>query len=84
MMTENKKYLQYPIDTDSVTMLIEKKYELKKAFTKKFVKTYADLQNILTDSQKKTLMEHYQKIMAGGDGRCKMCGSRCDEQMKMK
>ncbi len=40
------------IDAEAVNMLVEKKYETKKALTKEIVKAIAELKGLLTDEQK--------------------------------
>lgn len=43
------------IDVKGIDALIDKKYDLKKANTKALIKSFADLKNLLTPEQKKTL-----------------------------
>jgi len=50
-----------PADLDAIDLLIEKKYELKKAKAKYMVQTYTSLKNILTSEQKEKLKELWKK-----------------------
>ncbi|HQO57668.1 MAG TPA: Spy/CpxP family protein refolding chaperone [Candidatus Omnitrophota bacterium] len=59
------------IDVDQANALIEQKYDIKKAKAKLLVKALADLKNILTDEQKKTVPGLYKEKSgwkAGGHG----------------
>ncbi|MFC1624182.1 Spy/CpxP family protein refolding chaperone [Candidatus Omnitrophota bacterium] len=53
------------IDTEAISGLIDKKYELKKAKVKSLVEAYAALKNILTEDQKKTLKSLWRNCKTG-------------------
>ncbi|HOY09380.1 MAG TPA: Spy/CpxP family protein refolding chaperone [Candidatus Omnitrophota bacterium] len=62
------------VDVDQVNALIEQKYDIKKAKAKMLVKALSDLNNILTDEQKKSLKDFYKNKAgwrAGGHGSMK-------------
>ncbi len=59
------------IDVEQANALIEQKYDIKKAKAKLLVKALADLKNILTDEQKKTVPGLYKEKSewkSGGHG----------------
>ena len=49
------------IDAQAISVLIDKKYEIKKGMAKSLINVYAELKTILTDRQKTKLKELYKK-----------------------
>lgn len=57
------KMKENTVNVQEINPLIDKKYDLKKAKAKASLAAYAELKNILTDKQKETLKELYEKKM---------------------
>lgn len=58
------------LDVGKVNKLLDKKYDAKKKIAKTHVKALSDIQNILTDTQRKALNDAKTKMHYSKDGDC--------------